>query len=711
MGYGARIICAYVTNGESGEPDDADRPPAEVAVMLRESATAALRKIEATALFWNLPDIAAAPSREYVLIRWDADTLTTRVRTLVLQFRPDMILLHDDAEATEGTFLVAVLERTVMEVCAALRRRSRGGTPALLPEEMGWDVGRIWLEQPDGVGVKARTAANHPVSARAYALLAEEAAQEYGSFMMQRASRAQRSPGGGYRALHPVARRKVLSLLSGVPGPPPLPLRALGRTIKEFAGHIEKAPVRSRYALRTAAKLIDSVDQRIGRAGGSASRERRILLDWKENLEELRANLLGVTVHFRITETTLTERQITYLHIDSVAGPLNTGKTEIYLPGVAQGWVLNEQMTPRLPLQYAEPYRIISPVTVAYDLPATREFGNRATVFQPLILYIIHKGGSREQNFFKRVDIPLRFAPRFATEVLTPIVRCLPGEEVRVRLTNNSRDGVADALRVADSLAGNASAGFRLSAKGSVAELALPLECSIVFPGGEAVIPLEIGAYRVGQFLVRQFDVLGNAGRAIGVISGRSPAEAEHAVRRTGLGPVLRLDSLALARDVPDSVDVVLLDRRAYLLLPWLRAKGEQLRRFVSRGGHLVILAQDEAAWPSGFPLQRFGRPEQAPLPPEAPIVWDTSHAFVRGPNDLRGSIILQPVFRAAWHRLNPGSEAELEVVARCPEGRPLLVSAREGAGRVTYAGVELVPQWMSVQPGALRLLANILSN
>ena len=98
-------------------------------------------------------------------------------------------------------------------------------------------------------------------------------------------------------------------------------------------------------------------------------------------------------------------------------------------------------------------YRLLSPEHVDLDLPAAENGIAADNNKTPDGVSATPGPRTREENFVYPIVLPFHYAPRFTVEVLTPLVRAVPGEQVTVRLTNNSRDGVKDKMHVDDSLA------------------------------------------------------------------------------------------------------------------------------------------------------------------------------------------------------------------------------------------------------------------
>jgi uncharacterized membrane protein len=145
-----------------------------------------------------------------------------------------------------------------------------------------------------------------------------------------------------------------------------------------------------------------------------------------------------------------------------------------------------------------------------------------------------------------------------------------------------------------------------------------------------------------------------------------------------------------------------------------LASDGAQLRPLlddVARGGgHVIVLSQDAPAW-NASPLWDAIRLRRDPaLEPRVPASIDAAHPMVRTPNAIDSTAFQDWVFASGYNRVSVAAGAAVETPVRYDSERPLLVTAPVGSGRMTYAELALAPQWMSIHPGAFRILANLLS-
>jgi hypothetical protein len=439
-------------------------------------------------------------------------------------------------------------------------------------------------------------------------------------------------------------------------------------------------------------------------------RGRKILLQWKNGLENLRCTLLGVEVDYTISDTVLTDYQLTYLAINDVKGMSADGKTEILFAGLDQSWAVNEDFPKRLPLQLKEPYRLLSPGSLTYDFPPAQYPFQVSPFAKSFYFFIMHQAGAAGKNFLHRSTVNLHFAPIVVAEVLTPVVRMVPEERIVIRLMNISREGIRDTVEVADSLATSFRHPFRVSTKGAVVVDTLQLAWRGNPPDGTYLIPVEIDSDKVAQFAARKFRAEVNAAKRIGLLSGIKNSPTAETLRRLNLKFSVLASKPALVQQMA-ALDVLIIDHRALTLQPLFAEWRDELELFVERGGHLIILAQDAAVW-NARPLWKELRltPAQS-FDPEIPLHADAGHAVLASPNPIASTDWQDWLFARAYSTVALPATNGMEIPLRAaPGGEPLLVTTKEGQGRKTYVDLALGPQLMNVHAGAFRLLANLVS-
>jgi hypothetical protein len=466
--------------------------------------------------------------------------------------------------------------------------------------------------------------------------------------------------------------------------------------------------------VRQVVRTIHEVDRKTGQIFELNARERKLVLRWKEALESLRATLLGVHVAMRISDRTLTSRQLTYVTIDSVRGVSEGGTTEVLFPAAGRGreWILNESFENRLPVTVGEPYRLLLANAEPFNAPHWQHGLEDNIVGRFLYVFIIHKATTPEESFSHRTIFRLWYAPRFVSEVRTPIVYARNGEPLVVRLTNHSRDGVRDEVFVNDTLVSSNRSPFRLNEKGAFHEDTLYLSWKRIPPEGTSLHEVVIGGDPVAAFAARSFPLTVDSSKRIGLVGNPHGSLAARVIRSLDL----TLHHVDVSSASHGEFDVLLVDHRALThAAPRQQRIGEtavqNLRTFAELGGHVIILPQDAEVWNAGPLWDGLTLQRTTLLDPDNPLEVDSLHAFLTRPNTLESDDWEGWVFRRGSNIVSLQNQSHAHVVLKDAHlNAPLLVTAPVGRGRMTYIDLNMYHQWLDVNPAAYRLLANMLS-
>jgi LmbE family N-acetylglucosaminyl deacetylase len=696
---GAKVSTAYLTDGEAGESDVEGLFPRQLAAVRREEAVRAMTVLGGEAIFLNFPDIVAAPSDSAVQDLWPADSVQDALVRIILQKKPDVVILSADRFVGSKQRWHTILERVVRSAVERAGGLSVAGR---------WEVDRLVIASGSSKGIPLanRTGGDKSNAAR---LLQQSALEAYVSLHMQ-----QKQWNSSDNILYTkVTSRSIPRLGScdqGLPGRIPARLARLSPRIEKLAADVRSARVDRKRSLTIATVLADSLNAILLRDYLLTVREKRDALSWKQGLEDIRNDLLGVSASYRFSEKIVTGRQLLFLTIDSLSKAFDEGSTDLYVPGVDQGWILDEGQIPKLPLVVGKSYNLISPNFFEYDLPYPDEGLNRQSVGHPLYVFLVHKSGVREKSFSHRIIYPLLYAPRFTTEVLTPIVAHRPGEELRLRLTNHSRDGVKDAVHVRDSLVTAPPMEFSLAEKEAAQLLTLKLEWNAKPQEGTYTSSVLIGDQHVARFAHRTFPLSVDSSRRVVLITGLAHSPMVTALKRlsVNLEGVIPPDS-SLAQI--DSSVVLVLDRRALDFATAPTKLAQECMAFAQRGGHVVICTQEPALWNSTSLTTLLSVGNTPSLDPSMSVHVDPTSPLCIAPNVLTAADFQGYLFRLNSTAIGlPKQVASGAMIIRTISGIPILVSLPVGNGRITYVGLALETQILNVHPGVHRLLANIIS-
>lgn len=692
---GALVTTVYATNGEWQESDLGSMYPHDLAATLREEATQAMNILKCDVRFLNLHSPGSVRDSAGLAAVWDADSVQIRLMKAITETRPHLVILFPEQGLTKPSFVWQSLRSHLRKAVQRLQQPANVSELKRLANLPAWDVQRVV------VGRTAKTP--RPVrSARV-----REAEESYKSLAVQQK----------FWAIHeyddvvfPGKPRKTKTAYEGLPSSIPDNLRSLDRKIGQFARRLLNVQTfgsaQQRTTLKSLLPLADSVDALIsGKYYTMSRREQKLVLVWKDLLQSIKNELLGVSVSYTLEDSALTAIQVTKLFINTVDGASPDSKLWFLFPPASKGWIINETMDQRHALRPGDEFRIVTPQNVPFNLPPQFEGLQQEEIITPIDCFVVQSGNDRSKNFAVRLRLPFRFAPRFTAEVLTPIVRAIDGERVAVRLTNYSRDGVSDEIGISDSLVSSPRRPFRLPGKETTHTDTLVLTWHQPIEGS-AVIPIDIDGIVVANVAARAFDVGIDSSATVGLISHEGISAAAETLRRLGM-KWNRSRPAEVTAEWLAKHSVILLDHRVYSLEPGISHLNGILAEYARNGGRIVVLSQDPESWNADPLVQGLTLERDADLAPEGDVEL-ADHPVLQMPNVLMPEDWASWLFARAKNRVNVVSDAVIPV-KDAVSGTPLIAIVPNGRGEVVYVNLNLPTQWLNIHAGSFRLLANLL--
>lgn len=706
-GQGAEVTSVYITNGELLDDPRGDEYPHLLAARRRYEAAEVCEKLGVESYFMNLPDPGGTGDTTKLWSVWNRDSLKMGLLRVISHTKPDIILLTSDRTYGHASIRLRAFQEFLVSLLERLRRRTPDPYGSLL-DAGGWRVDRVFVEADTGMALPVERV--YTPTQKTYSQIGLEAHNAYTSI-----DASLRTPGRRLYQLvfsaTPARARSMKEIQQGLPRALGGRLRWLQQEIRSIATTIQRDYrrlgnlQRSRAIVPRIMTAIDSATFHIKESYEQLSYpDRRALVHWKGGLEDLRILLLGVGVSYSFSETVLTNSQLTFLTIDTVYGLPTDGTSELYFPDAGKQWILNEALEQRVHLHLKQPYRLISPRGMKYDLPP-QEYGmEKNTIGTPFFFYVIHNNPVRWKSFVLPVKTRLWFAPKFTVEVFNPIVRLQRDERVIVRLTNHSRDGVVDTLYAADSLIVSSRIPFRLSTKeSSLLDTLRILEAKPVAEGSY-LVSLEIGGESVGQFAARAINVAIDSTGKVGLLTSLDHSILAGSLRRLGIR-WQRVQSPAIPS--PDILPTLIVDRAT---LTSDTAQARAISRFAEEGGSVVVLAQSPDAWNRNPLIPGVSLTLAQGYDENSTVDADTTHPFFSKPNVIARTDWDEWL----WYRSPAAVQIHstgIEIPARIQsDGNPVLMTYRAGKGRITYVNLALHLQLLNVHPGVLRLLANLVA-
>ncbi|NUO83135.1 PIG-L family deacetylase [candidate division KSB1 bacterium] len=709
MGRGANITSAYLTNGEAAESDLRTEYPHYLAARRRAEAVNALTYLGGETYFLNLPDVIAARDSLKLRQAWSSDSVRARLVRLIVKTKPSIILIAADRAQAQPSLQSKFLRHAVLDAVQHLSPEHAKTNGAASQPEQYWRVRRVFVEssRPENA-VRVPVEEKHPKWQKRYRLIGAEAASQYQSFRLQRKT-WQEAQSYAYQIVFPNAAEKLNALDEGMGE-----AASRGR-LHEVAWRMSRFTAdllegNTNAATKRLAALADSVNYYMEQRYLLNASEVQSIYHWKGTLDKLQCLLLGATVDYEFSDTALTALQVSFLTIKNVTGISEKGETLIFFGATAPGWIINEGFDKRFTYKPGERFSLLSPQQVDFNTPAALHGLDEAKATRLFTFHVIHRAAEPEHSFIYRIDKRMSFAPRFLVEVTTPLVRMFPGEWIELNLKNFSRDGVADTIRVAGDLAASNAFAFRLSQKEAEQKATLYLDWKGNGEEGTYRIPVTIAGDTVAWFAARKFAAQVNRDKKVGVLSGLATSSLTEALRRLGMKARL-LETGKITVQQLDSLDVLILDRRALSLAPEISKRQENLTAFVRRGGHLLVFAQDAAAWQAASLWKDLQLAPTAIFDEETRLQTIDNHPLLSAPNVLTAEDWNGWLNARGYNLVRLVEAGAAEAPVRAMEnGAPLLVTKKLEQGKLTYVDLALTPQLLNLHPGAFRLLANLIS-
>ncbi len=698
MATGARVVVAYVTNGEATPDDEGGALPLFTAAKRKEEADRVTRLLGSTAYFLNIPDPGAVPSRTILEDIWNTDTVIARLDRTLRRFRPDVIVVSGDRREPDSLserswFLKDLVVRTV-------KRAATVPTPVDTSRVPRWgDVRRVFVETRARGQDKAYDAV-HPAWHSTFRAIAGEAALLYRSLSLQRPHwTAEGDP--GYRMVHPSGQRQASSMVSGVPAP--------GTHTRPFRPVIDGLLRQKRGGLfhprlGDVVRAIDGMDSVYARYRRELSPvDNRVIAGWKNSMEMLRCALLGVSVPVSVDDSVITQGQIVYLRFGTVLPSADSSRTQIFFPGaINRTWGINESLLSQFTFSSDREFNVLSTHHLEYSLPLTQFGISQSSLWSRFSYIVVHRDSVRSRDYIYRGEIQFRGAPRRTMELLTPIVRAVAGTPVVVRLTNVSRDAYEGVLRLDDSLVVPVERPVSLTSRGATLLDTLPFIPRAPLPSGDFPVKIKLSGGGDLSFVARSFDAGVDASATVGVISGTPESPVQQGLQRlqiawTRIGPqsggaLSRFNVIVVDRDITESATGMNPER-------W-----NELVAWVREGGTLVVMPP--VTMQGGVPGASFRA--TAFLSPTASVLVDSAAGVLARPNRISPADWDGWIVARAFGSIKVDPERTAATAVASDDG-PLVVSLTEGKGTIRMVALDLYSQLMNVHPGAHRFLANLV--
>jgi len=703
LGIGAKTIVLHWTNGEA-TPNDADgASPGLLAADRREEAFRAAALLGAQVHYLNLPDPGVVNRSGELASFWNPDSTVSKLVPLIRSYKPDVIVIGGDFRG--GSLRSTRQQALVEQVLSAVKRAASAKEDSLRAGP--WRVQRLLEQVENRAAAKEPQYDNiHPLWKVSYRAMGLKAADEYRTLRCQLPVWLKRGD-RRYSQIVPAAKSAPREITTGVPVISPR-LKSLAAAVRRAAGKEVKG-VRS-ASLDPVVRAIDSLNVFLARYRPTlATDELRVVSSWKNGLEDLRCSILDVSIAYQSSDSLVTQSQLFYLRFTGFSSRTSKTHTKIYFPGVMEKkWAINESSTYQYDLATPQEYRVITPTPMDFNFPVS-QFGVTRPFARTRFSFLVHHQDSLiGRDFIYRGEVLLQSGPRRTFELLTPAVRALDGEPVVYRLVNITRDAFEGVMELVDPSLNQTSKRVFLSQKDEVLVDTLFLSFKEPPAPGTSTVTLSLSGMGGSiPVVIRNFEALVDSGARIALYSDVGDSPLTQAIRRLRL-PCVRTNALQSA--LLGSANVLVVDRDVLAGTEVRPAPIDSIHAWVSAGGHLLVFPQGSSA-SNGTSLVPWAKFQSGPLSaPGDSLVFSAESDLLTHPNRLAPADWSNwVVSRSMWSLSMPAGEPD-EVVIRTAEGRhPLLVSRKEGKGRITLVSLDLSSQLENLHPGVHRLLGNLL--
>lgn len=677
---GATITSAYVTNGEGTYHLREDKLPADVAPVRREEAANIIKLVKGEHFFMNM--IYTVPNSIKELQQdWKKVELEKNIKELLLASQPDIIILFKEKNYLQNNYRSKLFTTTL----SAFLKKSA----------VQKEFGKITILKEGGTG--------NEININQFSEELHESYQTYGQFIKM----FYRSLSQNIKAADSISKNSFYSVVGSstkvkwesIISPE---LQETKNLVTEIGTLLQNKTINKLPLLENIAIAISVIDSKLrNKKIRNDKKSVSVLFNWKKKLENTRVNLLGVKIHYTLSEKTIAPVQLTYLDIDSVVFPKELkGKTEIYFPLTSQGWIINEELTSLMPFESGTRYRIISPRDLTSFLPPHRYYTYRRTITLPFKYFVIHYDDNPFYNFMLEDNLEFIPADRFIVEPRWPIIKLQKNEKIPMYLANNSRDPVHDKLNVNDSLATGPEINFRLMTKGDIQEDTLVIEKVRPAQDGNYLLNIAIQGDVVSRVAARKFDVKTDSTKSIFI---RSQSKIEPiikiALNRIGLNTTA---SSTITGDI--SSDIIIIDRNDLFKKAFKEEEIKILFTFLQNGGKVVVLSQESVSW------------NTQSLSNELNIICDPKNVeqdimsvgkMLLSPNNIETKLFENWLYQKVDNRIVYSGEIDLLEGDKNNLG---IIGKQLGKGYLMYVNLNIHHQLMNIDPATYKLLGNIIS-
>ncbi len=706
--YGYKTFAVLATRGEGGQNEIGSELYQDLAVLRTLEMGRAASVTGAELHFLNLPEFGYSKSKDETFAIWGYDTAFERMVRKIRELRPDVIITHHAPQGQHGHH--QAIGQVLQDAF------DKAGDPAVFPEHLKeglkpWQPARLYLRSFQGSGELVRINFNEldPVRGLTYAQIAANALREHKTqgmaFFIDRFLTSRSTASYGLVKEHK----------DGAPGGGDI--AAPGGVL--FEGLRDRISADARALSTGGAESLDTAkavgllkSARAAEAGGPAA----------DRANHLAGALAELRVTAKLSDAEVVPGQEIKIKVEAIDyGAQDAGKVTFELR--AKPWFAAAAPAP-LMQTFTDGFSTGEfTLTVPADQPRT--IPHPEFVYQPhyrepqiVIAATADIGGT---PVTVEAPVYLEVAPAAALEFLHAPYLLRPG----------MGDAAEFTLLVTNHAAGPGTATVQLSAAKGLTLEQSSVSVSFAREGDQKVIPVRAkldkglapGDYPLTAnvaesgnsltSLVRYVDVVVPNDRRVGVIRSYDDTLLI-TLDRLGV-PYNTIETPDFTPESLDRFTTILVDIRAYLDRPDLVANNQTLLDYCKRGGTVIVNYHKTIEWESEYAPYELTVGGQRVTVETAPItILQPEHPLFNVPNKIGASDWDHWIQERGLYFPSKWAPEYTPLLSMSDPGEAPLqgscLAAKYGEGTYLYTSLVWYRQLRALNPGAIRIFANMLA-
>jgi hypothetical protein len=679
---GARIAILHLTNGESLPSDVMPWALDLVAARRKEEAAQSARVFDGRAFFLNLPDRVADSSDLQNL--WNVDTLAVNIAQIIALVKPHVLLLCT-GEGLQGKNAQDTIIENAIRIAA---HRCAEGIYDNKNKLSAWQIqclARSGL--PSGRNNKYFLTGK-PDKTSASKILAEASRSCYSSLSLSTPLHEKKAlkykileQSGKSTSNYIVDRIQITSST----------LRSLQKTVRTAGESLLNR--KSTAALRVLSTL-DSISVYL-KAGLNRYSEldQRAMILWKGDLDYVQARDAEQHYEMNVSDSIVTERQVFFVHVKLLSPEYRRGINQIMFHKTkTEDWIINESLGTVYDLNRDSVFRILSPEHLPYNTPVALHGAHRLTLDDPFRFSIIHQGKTRAESAIITKEVLLRYSPRHASVIQTPIVPISQKSQLIVDSYNYTRDPVDGMLFVKDSICWSDTVRFSLFKKDDGRRDTFQLHWADGLPTGDYSVEIRGSSRSVGSFLGRTISPQPSSAKSIAIISDRVDSPLEEYFHEAG-PRVKKVPWQQLSEGFLTNIDVLIVDRDTRIEYSSIE---KNVGQWIRNGGRLIILPQFSSTDRIKFLTMNIAFVPSLPVKVNMCKSVDGYQKYLQTSDETIRGII------------EYATPSILEPLITTKDGKIVLAQNKEGRGTILLSALDLDAWIGRVDPAGYNILAKI---